>query len=137
MLADDAEVALVFLGAAQGVEGSGAHEAVNIVLLGALDLLDDALGLHVDDACQNGHAVVDDAHGLFQQLEALVVVEEGNLAARAQEEQAVDAAFDHAVDGALEGGHVELAVCVQGHNDRRDDAVELGICHEATSCFSR
>ena len=83
VLADDAEVALVLLGAAQGVEGSGAHEAVDVVLLGALDLLDHALGLHVDDAGQDGHAVVDDAHGLLQQLEALVVVEEGDLAAGA------------------------------------------------------
>ena len=51
--------------------------------------------------------------GLLQNVVALRVGEEGNLARGSQEEQTVDARVDHAVDGALERLEVELALLGQ------------------------
>ena len=136
VLADGAEVALDLLGAAQGVEGRGGHERVDAVALGALGLVDHAQRLHVDDAGEHGHAAVHHGDGLLQHVVALGVGEEGDLAARAEEEQAVHARVDHAVDGALERLEVELAVLVERDDDRGDDAFKtLGI-HVAPSVSS-
>ena len=63
-------------------------------------------------------------HGLLQHVVALRVGEEGHLARGAEEEQAVDAGFDHAVDGALERLQVELALLGQRDDDRRNYAAE-------------
>ena len=71
-------------------------------------MLDHALGLGVDDADQNGNAVVDDTDGLCDNLATALVGGEDDLARGAQEEQAIDAGIDHAVDAALKGGNVEL-----------------------------
>ena len=48
------------------------------------------------------HAAVHHGDGLLQHVIALRIGEEGHLARRAQEEQAIDAGLDHAVDGAFE-----------------------------------
>ena len=77
-------------------------------------MLDHALGLGVDDADQNGNAVVDDTDGLCDNLATALVGGEDDLARGAQEEQAIDAGIDHAVDAALKGGNVELVVSVSG-----------------------
>ena len=93
-------------------------------------MLDHALGLGVDDADQNGNAVVDDAHGLGDNLATALVGGEDDLARRAQEEQAINAGIDHAVDAALKGGNIELVVFGIGNNDGRDNAGEFLSCHK-------
>ena len=129
LLVQDAEVLLDLGHAAEGVEGRGGHEGVGAELLGDLAVLEHALGLGVDDAHQDGHAVVDDADGLGDDLAAALVGGEDDLAGGAEEEQAVDAGVDHVVDEALEGRDVELVVGRVGDDDGRDDASDLEVCH--------
>ncbi len=74
--------------------------------------------------------MVHDSHGLLQYVIALRVGEERNLARGAQEEQAVDASVDHAVDGALERLQVKLFLLGQRDDDRGDYAVERRIGHD-------
>ena len=124
VLADRAEVALGLLGAAQRVERRGRHDGVDAEALGALGLVDHAHGLHVDDAGEHGNALVDDGDRLLQHVVALSVGEEGDLARGAQEEQAVDACGDHAVDGALERLQVQMPICRQRNDYRGDDAAK-------------
>ena len=114
VLADVAEMTLDLARAAECVKRCGRDERVDAVALRALALVDDAQGLHVDDAGEHGHAMVHDGHGLLQHVVALGVGEEGDFARGSQEEQAVHACVDHAVDGALERLEVELLLFVQG-----------------------
>ena len=100
-------------------------------------MLDHALGLGIDDADQNGHAVVDNTHGLGDDLTTALVGGEDDLARGAQEEQAVDAGIDHAVDAALKGGNIELMIFGIGNNDGRDNAGEFLSCHKnLLSCLA-
>ena len=69
--------------------------------------------------------MVNDGHGLLQHVVALGVGEEGDLARGSQEEQAVHASVDHAVDRALERLEVELLLFVQGDYHGGNYAVEL------------
>ena len=71
-------MAFVFLRAAQRVEWSGAYQRINVELLRALDLLDNALGFHIDNAHQNRHAMINNAHGVFQHFVALIIIQEGH-----------------------------------------------------------
>ena len=136
-LVQDAEVLLDLGHALQGIERAGGDEGVGAQLLSNLTVLDHALGLGIDDADQNGHAVVDDTHGLGDDLTTALVGGEDDLARGAQEEQAVDAGIDHAVDAALKGGNVELVVFGIGNNDGRDNAGEFLSCHKnLLSCLA-
>ena len=58
--------------------------------------------------------MVDDTNGLGDDLATTLIGGENDLARRAQEEQAIDAGIDHAVDAALKGGNVELVSSVSG-----------------------
>ena len=124
VFADGAEVTFHLFRAAEGVEGGGGHECVHAVAGRALGLVDHAQRLHVDDACQHRHAAVHHGHGLLQHVIALRIGEEGHLARGAEEEQAVHAGIDHAVDGALECLEVELALLGQRYDDRWDHAAK-------------
>ena len=136
-LVKDAEVLLDLGHALQGIERAGGDERIGAQLLGDLAVLDHALGLGVDDADQNGNAVVDDAHGLGDNLATALVGGEDDLARGAQEEQAIDAGIDHAVDAALKGGNIELVVFGIGNNDGRDNAGEFLSCHKnLLSCLA-
>ena len=66
-------------------------------------------------------------HGdsLLQHVITLSISEECNLATGAQEEQAVDARINHAVDGALERLKVERALLGQRDDNRGDNTVEV------------
>ena len=75
-----------------GIERAGGDKRIGAQLLSDLTVLDHALGLGVDDADQNGNAVVDDTDGLGDDLTATLVGGEDDLARGAQEEQAIDAA---------------------------------------------
>ena len=99
-------------------------------------MLEHALGLGVDDADEHGHAMIDDTDRLADDLIAALVGGKDDLAGRAEEEQAVDACLNHAVDVALKGSDVELAVLGVGNDDRRDDATVDLICHEGISLCS-
>ena len=100
-------------------------------------MLNHALGLGIDDADHNGHTVIDDADGLGDDLATALVGGEDDLARRAQEEQAVDASIDHAVDAALKGGNVELMIFGIGNNDGRDNAGKFLSCHKnLLSCLA-
>ena len=79
-LVQDAEVLLDLGHALQGIERAGGDEGVGAQLLSNLTVLDHALGLGIDDADQNGHAVVDDAHGLGDDLTTALVGGEDDLA---------------------------------------------------------
>ena len=121
--------------ALERVERAGRHEGVDAHLLGALAVLDHALGLRVDDAREHRHAVVDDADHVLDDLGAALVGREHDLRRRAQDEEAVDASLDHAVDVAFERGHVELTVLGERHHDGRDDAAETLVVHDCSfSC---
>ena len=136
-LVQDAEVLLDLGHALQGIERAGGDKRVGTQLLSDLAVLDHALGLGVDDADQNGNAVIDDAHGLGDDLTTTLVGGEDDLARGAQEEQAIDAGIDHAVDAALKGGNVELVVFGIGNNDGRDNAGEFLSCHKnLLSCLA-
>ena len=136
-LVQDAEVLLDLGHALQGIERAGGDEGIGAQLLGDLAVLDHALGLGVDDADQNGNAVVDDTDGLCDNLATALVGGEDDLARGAQEEQAIDAGIDHAVDAALKGGNVELVVFGIGNNDGRDNAGEFLSCHKnLLSCLA-
>ena len=136
-LVQDAEVLLDLGHALQGIKRAGGDESVGAQLLGDLTVLDHALGLGIDDADQDGHAVVDDANGLGNDLATALVGGEDDLARGAQEEQAIDAGIDHAVDAALKGGNVELVVFGIGNNDGRDNAGEFLSCHKnLLSCLA-
>ena len=124
VLADGAEVAFHLFGTAEGVEGGGCHEGVHAVARRALGLVDHAHGFHVDDAREHRYAAVHHGDGLLQNVVALRVGEEGNLARGSQEEQTVDARVDHAVDGALERLEVELALLGQRNDDGGNDAAK-------------
>ena len=113
-LVQDAEVLLDLGHALQGIERAGGDKRIGAQLLSDLTMLDHALGLGIDDADQNGNAVVDDAHGLGDNLAAALVGGEDDLARGAQEEQAIDAGIDHAVDAALKGGNIKLVSSVSG-----------------------
>ncbi len=137
LLVQDAEVLLDLGHALQGIERAGGDEGIGAQLLGNLAVLDHALGLGIDDADQNRHAVIDDAHGLGDNLATALVGGEDDLTRRAQEEQAIDAGIDHAVDAALKGGNVELVVFGIGNNDGRDNAGEFLSCHKnLLSCLA-
>ena len=129
-LVQDAEVLLDLGHALQGIERAGGDKRIGTQLLSDLAVLDHALGLGVDDADQNRHAVVDDAHGLGDNLATALVGGEDDLARGSQEEQAIDAGIDHAVDAALKGGNVELVIFGIGNNDGRDNAGEFLSCHK-------
>ena len=136
-LMQDAEVLLDLGHALQGIERAGGDESIGAQLLSDLTVLDHALGLGVDDADQNGNAVVDDAHGLGDDLATALVGGEDDLARGSQEEQAIDAGIDHAVDAALKGGNIELVVFGIGNNDGRDNAGEFLSCHKnLLSCLA-
>ena len=135
VLANCAEVTLGLLGATQGVEGSRGDEAVDADSLGTLGLVDDAQGLHVDDAGQDGHAAAHDGDGLLKDVLTLGVGQEGNLAGGAQEEETVDAGINHAVDVAAERLEVKRALGGQRNDYGRNDAFDaLGI-HLSTLSF--
>ena len=103
LLVQDAEVLLDLGHAAQGVERSSGDQDVGAELLRDATVLEHALGLGIDDADQNRHAVVDDADGLGDDLATTLVGGENDLTRRAQEEQAIDAGIDHAVDNIVAG----------------------------------
>ena len=88
---------------------------------------DDGVGLHVDAAGDHRHAAVVDAHALAHDGKAGLLVKEGHLTGRAQEEEAVDSGVDHAVEMALEGLVVDGAVVELGNDDGRDDAADLEV----------
>ena len=137
LLVQDAEVLLDLGHALQGIERAGGDEGIGAQLLSDLTVLNHALGLGIDDADQNRHAVIDDAHGLGDDLTATLVGGEDDLARGAQEEQAIDAGIDHAVDAALKGGNIELVVFGIGNNDGRDNAGEFLSCHKnLLSCLA-
>ena len=136
-LVQDAEVLLDLGHALQGIERAGGDEGIGAQLLGDLAVLDHALGLGVDDADQNGNAVIDDAHGLGDNLATALVGGKDDLARGSQEEQAIDAGIDHTVDAALKGGNIELMVFGIGNNDGRDNAGEFLSCHKnLLSCLA-
>ena len=137
LLVQDAEMLLNLGHALQGIERAGGDKRIGAQLLSDLTVLDHALGLGVDDADQDGNAVVDDADGLGDDLATTLVGGENDLTRRAQEEQAIDAGIDHAVDAALKGGNVELVVFGIGNNDGRDNAGEFLSCHKnLLSCLA-
>ena len=137
LLVQDAEVLLDLGHTLKGIERAGGDEGVGAQLLSNLTVLDHAFGLGIDDADQNGHAVVDDANGLGDDLTTALVGRENDLARGTQEEQAVDAGIDHAVDAALKGGNVELVIFGIGNNDGRDNAGEFLSCHKnLLSCLA-
>ena len=137
LLMKDAEVLLDLGHALQGIERAGGDKRIGAQLLSDLTVLDHALGLGVDDADQNGNAVIDDAHRLGDDLAATLVGGEDDLARGAQEEQAIDAGIDHAVNAALKGGDIELVVFGIGNNDGRDNAGEFLSCHKnLLSCLA-
>ena len=137
LLVQDAEVLLDLGHALQGIERAGGDKRIGAQLLSDLTVLDHALGLGIDDADQDGHAVVDDTNGLGDDLATTLIGGENDLARRAQEEQAIDAGIDHAVDAALKGGNVELVVFGIGNNDGRDNAGEFLSCHKnLLSCLA-
>lgn len=92
-------------------------------------MLEHALGLGIDNAHEHGNTMVDDANGLTDDLVATLVGRKYDLARGAEEEQAVDTRFDHAVDIALERGDVELTVLGVGDDNRRDDATIKFVSH--------
>ena len=111
--------------AAEGVEGGGRDDAGGAAdLFHGLDILDDALGLGVDNADQQRDAAVDDAHGFALDLGAALGGREGDLTGGAGHEQAVEAGLDQAVDVTLERGDVELAV-LERNGQGRHDAADL------------
>ena len=68
---------------------------------------------------------------------AKTLEDEDDLARGSQEEQAIDAGIDHAVDAALKGGNVELVIFGIGNNDGRDNAGEFLSCHKnLLSCLA-
>ena len=137
LLVQDAEMLLNLGHALQGIERAGGDKRIGAQLLSDLTVLDHALGLGVDDADQDGNAVVDDADGLGDDLATTLVGGENDLTRRAQEEQAIDAGVDHAVDATLKGGNVELVVFGIGNNDGRDNAGEFLSCHKnLLSCLA-
>ena len=137
LLVQDAEVLLDLGHALQGIERAGGDEGIGAQLLGDLAVLDHALGLGVDDADQNRHTVIDDAHGLGDDLTTALIGGEDDLARGAQEEQAIDAGIDHTVDAALKGGNIELVIFGIGNNDGRDNAGEFLSCHKnLLSCLA-
>ena len=111
--------------AAEGVERGGRDDARSAAdLFHGLDVLDDALGLGVDDADQERDAAVDDAHGLALDLGAALGGRERDLTGGAGHEQAVEAGLDQAVDVTLERGDVELTV-LERDSQGRDNATDL------------
>ena len=131
LLVENAEVLLDLGHALEGVERAGGNEGVGAEGLGLLALGEHALGLGVDDAHEDGDAVVDDADGLLDDLLTALVGREDDLTGGAQEEQAVDAGVDHAVDEALEGRDVELVVGGVGDDDGGNDAANLELVSHA------
>ena len=73
LLVKDAEVLLDLGSCPAGIERAGGDEGIGAQLLSDLTVLDHALGLGVDDADQNGNAVVDDTDGLGDDLTATLV----------------------------------------------------------------
>ena len=123
--------------ALQGIERAGSDEGIGAQLLSDLAVFNHALGLGIDDADQDGHTVVDDANGLGDNLTTTLVGGEDDLARGAQEEQAIDAGIDHAVDAALKGGNIKLVIFGIGNNDGRDNAGEFLSCHKnLLSCLA-
>ena len=136
-LVQDAEVLLDLGHTLQGIERAGGDEGIGAQLLSDLAVLDHALGLGIDDADQNRHAVVDDTDGLGDDLATTLIGGEDDLTRRAQEEQAIDAGVDHAVDAALKGDNIELMIFGIGNNDGRDNAGEFLSCHKnLLSCLA-
>lgn len=113
----NAEVLLDLGHALQGIERAGGDEGIGTQLLSDLTVLNHALGLGIDDADQDGHAVVDDTNGLGDDLATTLIGGEDDLARGSQEEQAIDAGIDHAVDAALKGDNIELVIFGIGNND--------------------
>ena len=130
MLANGTEMTLGLLRAAKRVERSGGNERVNAVARRTLRLVDDTQGFHVDDARENRNAAMNHGDGLLQHVITLSIGQKCNLTTGAQEEQAVDARIDHAVDGALERLEVERALLGQRNDNRGDNTVEVDVCHE-------
>ena len=110
--------------AAEGVERGGRDDADGAAdVFHGLDVLDDALGLGVDDAHQERDTTIDDAHGFALDLGAALRGRERDLTGGAGHEQAVEARVDHAVDVTLERGDVELTV-LERNRERRDNATD-------------
>ena len=76
----DAEMLLNLGHAAQSIERAGGDQHVGTKLLGNAAVLEDALGLGVDDADHHGNAMVDDADGLGYNLAAALIGGEDDLA---------------------------------------------------------
>ena len=89
-----------------------------------LRMLDHAVSLRIDAADKHRHAAVDDADSLAHNLLAVLVRREGDLARGAEEEEAMDAGIEHAVDEALIGRHVDRMVRKIGRHDRRHDTAQ-------------
>ncbi len=109
LLVEDAEVLLDLGKAAEGIEGTRGNQDIGAELLRTATMLEHALGLGVDYADKHGYRMIDDADRLADDLIAALVGGENDLAGGAEEEQAVDACLNHAVDVALKGSDVELA----------------------------
>ena len=86
LLVKDAEVLLNISWAAKCVERSGCYKSVCTQCEGTTTVLQDALGLGINDAHKNRNAVVNNADSLANNLITTLISCKDNLARRAEEE---------------------------------------------------
>lgn len=126
---DETEVPFDFGHAAERIERRGRDDRRRAELTGLAGVFDHAVRFGVDAADEHRHATVDDVDRRANDLLAAGIGAERDLARRAEREYAVDPGVDHAVDRAGEAWQVELLVCGERGDRRRNDAVEL-LCHD-------
>ena len=137
LLVQDAEVLLDLGHALQGIERAGGDKRIGAQLLSDLTVLDHALGLGIDDADQDGHAMVDDTNGLGDDLATTLIGGEKRPRPKSPGRTGHRRRHRSCVDAALKGGNVELVVFGIGNNDGRDNAGEFLSCHKnLLSCLA-
>ena len=101
LLVEDTEMFLNISWAAKCVERSGCYKSICTQCEGTATMLQDTLGLGIDDAHKDRNAVVNNANSLANNLITTLISCKDNLARRAEEEQAVYASLNETINRAL------------------------------------
>src|SRR5690625_865894 len=119
-----AEMGIDLLRSGDRVEGSGGNVPAQVEAFGGAQVLDHPTRLRIDHAGDHRDLAGDHPGDGLQHLGPLGVVEEGDLPARAQREDPVDAGLEQARHQALQGGAVELSVGGERGQQGRDHTGE-------------
>ena len=103
--------------AAKCVERRGCYKSICTQCEGTATVLQDTLGLGINDAHKDRNTVVNNANSLAHNLITTLISCKNNLARRTQEEQAVYASLNKAINGALKRHDIKLVVWSVGGNN--------------------